>query len=120
VNQLELFAAPESAKSDDEGRWIRHPGRTCTEETCEFFKAEHYPWGECYDFSYAIVGSPHIGEKGYATFYPGEGPRPAPYGDKERCQTCADFGHCQWWMWVKPCLMYKPSKHQKSIMPSER
>ena len=121
-DQLELFyleveavAASASKRASlehaiEEHRWIKHPGRICTEETCPHYKYDSRPWGSCDEDSFSIIGGPMIGADCLATYYPGEGPRPPEPGVKERCQTCARFATCDWWRWTKPCLKYQEER----------
>jgi hypothetical protein len=112
AGQLDLFASsPQIGKEkapapEPEKRWIRHPGRICTEATCPHYKLDHSPWGSCDEESYLIISGPWLGDECMATYFPGEGPRPAESGVKEHCQTCASFAGCDWWQWAKPCRNY--------------
>ena len=111
-DQLELFApgprpkAQKAPPSSDERQWVRYPGRLCTEATCPHYKLDHSPWGSCDESSYLIISGPWLGDECVATYFPGEGPRPAEPGAKERCQTCVSFNGCAWWLWIKPCRRF--------------
>lgn len=122
-DQLEMFAleiealtAPASRRVSlehaiEEQRWIRHPGRVCGECECFLTTDERgrslSPFFDCASDSYLILGGVYLDDRCMATYYPGEGPRPAAPGDKEYCQSCARYAACDWWRRVKPCLNYK-------------